>query len=134
MDYFAMIMELINIIPKIQDALRQGGSVLDIIKRLAPDLLPFIQQIGTQIFPTVDPNKAIQAGIDVIFDKDGTMWVQNQLNTLGQSPALAVDGSYGPMTKAAVSAYQTKKGLVVDGWAGPKTSAALAIDVAKLTP
>lgn len=129
---WTLIIQLINVIPKIQEAIRQGGNVLTIIQNLAPDLMPILQQIGAQLFPTVDSSKSAQAAIESIFDVDGTMWVQNQLNALGQTPPLTVDGSYGPLTTAAVKAYQTKKGLKVDGWAGPKTSASLAADVAKL--
>jgi hypothetical protein len=36
----------------------------------------------------------------------------------------ALDGSYGPVTKAATKAYQRANGLTVDGIAGPKTMAA----------
>ncbi len=129
-----LIWQFITALPKIQEAIRQGGNVLEVIQRLAPTILPLLQSLGTQFFPTVDPAKATQAGIDVVFDADGTMWVQNGLNKLGQSPALTVDGKYGKATKAAVSAYQTSHGLKVDGWAGPKTSAAMALDLAKLVP
>ncbi len=38
---------------------------------------------------------------------------------------LAVDGSFGPKTNAAVVAFQKKQGLKVDGWVGRSTWAAL---------
>lgn len=38
-----------------------------------------------------------------------------------------VDGLYGPQSRAAVRAFQARKGLVVDGIVGPKTLAALGI-------
>jgi peptidoglycan hydrolase-like protein with peptidoglycan-binding domain len=38
---------------------------------------------------------------------------------------LKVEGNFGPATKAAVQAFQKKKGLKVDGIVGPNTWAAL---------
>jgi len=57
-------------------------------------------------------------------------WLQNALNKLGASPVLTVDGMLGPATKAAVKAYQGRKGLAADGIAGPNTLAALDADLA----
>jgi hypothetical protein len=53
--------------------------------------------------------------------------VQQRLNDLGQKPPLTVDGAYGPMSRAAVMAFQKSKGLTVDGVVGPQTLAALGI-------
>ncbi|WP_202709724.1 peptidoglycan-binding protein [Sporosalibacterium faouarense] len=50
--------------------------------------------------------------------------LQNALNTKGYS-AGPVDGSYGPMTRAAVIRYQKANNLTVDGMAGPETQASL---------
>ncbi len=36
-----------------------------------------------------------------------------------------VDGKFGPVTEAAVKAFQKSRGLTVDGWAGPQTMNAL---------
>jgi hypothetical protein len=131
--FLPIIFGLVDIIPKIQDAIRTGASPIDLIKKFIPEILPYLQQFGSSFFPQVtDPDKAISAAIDVLADKDGTKWVQNSLNALGQTPPLEADGIYGKLTKAAVAAYQTKKGLKVDGWSGPLTSAALAQDVAAL--
>lgn len=47
--------------------------------------------------------------------------LQEELNTLGVSPPLAVDGDYGPATEQAVRAFQKAHGLVVDGIAGTQT-------------
>ena len=49
--------------------------------------------------------------------------LQQRLNELGYG--LAVDGSYGPATKAAVMDYQSKNGLAVDGIVGVNTRNAL---------
>lgn len=49
---------------------------------------------------------------------------QRLLNAKGY--ALAVDGYYGPGTRAAVRDYQSRRGLTVDGYAGPATQASLS--------
>jgi peptidoglycan hydrolase-like protein with peptidoglycan-binding domain len=53
--------------------------------------------------------------------------VQAQLNWLGETgaEALAVDGVFGPATRAAVEAFQARRGLEVDGIVGPATWSAL---------
>ncbi|MCL2169610.1 MAG: N-acetylmuramoyl-L-alanine amidase [Defluviitaleaceae bacterium] len=51
--------------------------------------------------------------------------VQERLNQLGQSPPLAADGVFGPLTEAAVVAFQRANGLVPDGVVGPNTWNAL---------
>jgi peptidoglycan hydrolase-like protein with peptidoglycan-binding domain len=51
-------------------------------------------------------------------------WLQQALNrVLGTS--LAVDGSVGPQTRAAIRQFQSREGLVADGIVGPLTEAAL---------
>jgi len=39
--------------------------------------------------------------------------------------AVSIDGSYGPSTRAALTAFQHGKGLTADGICGPKTWTAL---------
>jgi len=51
--------------------------------------------------------------------------VQERLNELGANPLLATDGSFGPMTEAAVIAFQRANGLTPDGVIGPNTWNAL---------
>jgi hypothetical protein len=51
--------------------------------------------------------------------------LQWRLNKAGAAPPLAVDGHAGPLTRAAIAAFQGKRGLYVDGLIGPKTWAAL---------
>ena len=53
--------------------------------------------------------------------------VQQRLNELGASPPLTVDGAYGPLSRAAVIAFQQSRGLTPDGIVGPQTLAALGL-------
>lgn len=55
--------------------------------------------------------------------------VQENLNILGAKPALATDGKLGPLSIAAIKAFQTTHGLVADGVAGPKTKTAIYVAV-----
>ncbi|MSO87067.1 MAG: peptidoglycan-binding protein [Acidimicrobiia bacterium] len=61
----------------------------------------------------------------IIFDK----MIQGQLATVGCFTG-ADDGIIGPLTDAAIVAYQTARGLEADGELGPKTDAALSEDAA----
>jgi putative chitinase len=54
-----------------------------------------------------------------------TTWLQISLNKLGAEPALVPDGSYGPLTAAAVKAFQESHGLEGDGKVHPETLAAM---------
>jgi len=64
---------------------------------------------------------SLPAGAEV----HGTAWVQQSLNKLGTEPPLILDGSYGPMTVAAVKEFQQAHGLTVDGKMGSATQAAI---------
>jgi putative chitinase len=54
-----------------------------------------------------------------------TTWLQVSLNKLGADPALVPDGSYGPLTAAAVKAFQGSHGLGADGKITPETLGAI---------
>lgn len=54
---------------------------------------------------------------------DLVVWAQEHLVSAGYRTS--VDGGYGPLTQAAVTAFQTAHGLTVDGIVGPATWAAL---------
>ena len=66
------------------------------------------------------------AAVTVNTSKD----VQHALNLLGASPALTEDGVVGPMSTAAIKAFQISHGLTSDGVAGPKTKTALTLALA----
>lgn len=56
---------------------------------------------------------------------DTVRQLQAWLNDVRGGDPLQVDGAFGPVTDAAVRAYQGAKGLTVDGVVGPKTWQAL---------
>jgi peptidoglycan hydrolase-like protein with peptidoglycan-binding domain len=53
-----------------------------------------------------------------------TAQVQHTLNVLGATPPLKEDNINGPLTTAAVKAFQSAMGIQVDGIVGPQTMAA----------
>ncbi|GAA2780723.1 peptidoglycan-binding domain-containing protein [Kitasatospora aburaviensis] len=58
--------------------------------------------------------------------------LQRQLNDqLGEIAPLETDGKFGPLTRDAVTWYQTCAGIDVDGVAGPQTRAALAANAGR---
>src|SRR5579872_4547708 len=70
------------------------------------------------------PSPPISSGIAQEAET-GVEWVQTAINTLGYTPEIAVDGSYGRETGRAVAQFQRSYGLEIDGIAGPKTVAGL---------
>jgi hypothetical protein len=56
--------------------------------------------------------------------REQACWVQNVLNQ-SEGEALATDGLYGPLSRAAVLRFQQKSGFQVDGIVGPVTEAGL---------
>lgn len=64
----------------------------------------------------------LQAGAPVIH---GPAWLQASLNRLDADPMLAIDGDLGPLTKAALFAWQFKANLKPTGNDDPATIAAI---------
>jgi putative chitinase len=54
-----------------------------------------------------------------------TAWLQVSLNKLGADPVLTPDGSFGPMTSAALKEFQEAHGLEADGRVDPEDIAAI---------
>jgi putative chitinase len=54
-----------------------------------------------------------------------TAWLQISLNKLGADPVLIPDGSFGPLTAAALTEFQRSQDLEPDGKVGPETYAAI---------
>jgi putative chitinase len=54
-----------------------------------------------------------------------TTWLQVSLNKLGADPALVPDGSYGPLTAAAVKEFQASHQLEANGKVTPETLAVI---------
>jgi peptidoglycan hydrolase-like protein with peptidoglycan-binding domain len=54
--------------------------------------------------------------------------IQNALIAKGLDPG-PVDGKYGPLTMAAVAAFQKIKELVMDGEVGPQTAPILGVQL-----
>lgn len=70
--------------------------------------------------PYAEPKKNLKYG-----DKNtGVKWIQWHLNKVA-GEKLAIDGSFGPATRAAVTKFQKKNKLTVDGIVGVKTRTAL---------
>ena len=61
-----------------------------------------------------------------------TTWLQVSLNKLGADPALVPDGSYGPLTAAAVKSFQESQHLEADGKLSAATLAAVDAALAAL--
>lgn len=57
----------------------------------------------------ITPSGASPLSVDNVSD------IQQALNALGQSPAIATDGVLGPATKSAISSFQGAHGMVPDG-------------------
>ncbi len=70
------------------------------------------------------------------YDGDTTVVanVQAKVNAMGYTPALKVDGQYGPLTQAGVKWAQTKLGISSDGIIGDQTLAAMKLSASAPAP
>lgn len=130
MDYLAILQAVVKYgaeIKAVIDVASTNHDVVTKIKEMSAPLASVFSTIGAQFFPKVAKEFHVAAVVGAAFDPNVTKWIQGATNNLlDPSPGLAVDGLYGPRTRAAVELLQTKLGLTVDGWAGQITQAAIA--------
>jgi peptidoglycan hydrolase-like protein with peptidoglycan-binding domain len=127
---------LLRIAPGVISAIRvaapAAGGWIQAVGKEAPDLLPVFEQLAGRL--GLSGQRAADAAAQMMFDRDGTLWMQGAINRLyPNDPPLEVDGVYGPFTKAAVEKFQMEHPpLEVDGWCGPATFDVLKKEFAKL--
>jgi hypothetical protein len=131
--FLPLLMRIMQILPQIQDAMKSGTSIFTLLSKFAPDLIGILTGIGGSLFPELPAPSQAQAG-GLMMDPVKVRLIQGQINTLGlATPLLVVDGSYGQLTKAAVTAFQIAHNVTpADGWAGDVTTAALQTEINKL--
>lgn len=86
----------------------------------------FAYKTGTVPIDVTPPSTAILLLTDPHMKGSAVLAVQRALKAAGFSPG-PLDGDFGPMTHAAVVAFQASHGLVADGEVGPITAKALGI-------
>ena len=87
-----------------------------------------ISAVSTYNFTEDFSNQVVAESVVETITTAQTKTVQTRLKSWGYYTG-AVDGIYGPKTRAAVIAFQKKNGLVADGIVGPKTAAAIGISL-----
>ncbi len=114
----------------VADGKWSAGSV-DKQLGIVPVMLKMIElEPGLALTPVATPTAPPQASAPTASpeglggDVEEVRHMQHLLNT-HQHADLKEDGSYGPLTQAAVRAFQSARGLEVDGIYGPKTKIAL---------
>lgn len=135
MEWLSTILSLLRVAPEVKKWIDVGLPIVTELQKEDPKLIPIFEQIGKQLFPGMsDKIEIVAAAADALFDPHGTMWVQRSLNKLANA-GLAADGEYGPLTRAAVTTFQTSHQPVagpIDGWSGPMTNAVISSELAKL--
>ena len=88
----------------------------------SPILVVIVPRVFGAQGATTTTTKKEEHNMDTLRNGDKGQQIKVLQKLLG---GLDIDGEFGPLTEAAVRAYQKKKGLDVDGIVGPKTWAAL---------
>ncbi|HKE56772.1 MAG TPA: peptidoglycan-binding domain-containing protein [Pyrinomonadaceae bacterium] len=89
-------------------------------------LIPGVTYDDTVPSIPVTPGRVIHMG--GTNDPNIVRSIQNALAIKNIDPG-PIDGKYGPLTTAAVAAFQQREGLLVDGEVGPETAAALGVQL-----
>lgn len=129
--FLPLLFRGLELVTQVREDVRQGKDPFDIIKQQAPGVIDLFAAAGAQMWPNLSQQQQVAAGAQR-FDIELVKSIQTNLNKLGALPVLNVDGSYGKLTKDAVTAFQKAHGLVADGWAGKLTQAKMAEELAKL--
>ena len=95
------------------------GPTLNELPHAWTNVEPVVTEIAKQVWPELVAQWAKDH--ESTLPSMSVRWWQENLNTLGASPKLKVDGNIGEATTKAVEAFQRKEGLDVDGWVGPET-------------
>ena len=93
----------------------------------APQFIPIFDAIGALL---AQIHGLLPATAQTAAKPLDVAWLQSALKSAGYDPG-AIDGQFGPMTSAAVKAYQAARKLTVDGWPGIATTAALLAEPKK---
>jgi len=127
-----LIMRIIDLIPKIKEAMTAGTSVFSLLEKFGPDILLVVKEIGGKLFPNLPAASQVEAGALIAFNPEEVRWAQDAMNRLGTTPPLTVDGQYGKMTKTAIQTFQTAHSLEADGWIGKVTKPVVQMELNKL--
>lgn len=101
-------------------------SFLTKVEQELPVLAKYAPAIVQQIYPQGASSAQQLATAAVALNAQLVRYAQQACNLiLSPSPALQVDGMYGPKTKAAVEQLQKTLGLTADGIIGKLTEAAI---------
>ena len=88
----------------------------------SPILVVIVPRVVGAQGATTTTTKKEEHNMDTLRNGDKGQQIKVLQKLLG---GLDIDGEFGPLTEAAVRAYQKKKGLDVDGIVGPKTWGAM---------
>ncbi len=106
------------------------GTVPTTPTKTTPAQTTSTQTTPTQTTPTGTSSVPTDATLKAGVTGAAVTALQQALTTIGYAPGKA-DGTYGPGTTLAVSAFQKSNGLTADGVAGPTTIAAINAALAK---